>query len=210
MFDDVDHAASLFGLQAFGNIYTRIGNPTNAVLEERVAALEGGTAGLAVASGHAAQVLVMHALMKPGDEFVASKKLYGGSINQFNHAFKNFGWNVVWADPDDISTFERAVTPKTKAIFIESIANPGGVITDIEAVADDRAQGRRAADRRQHAGDALPVQADRARRRHRRALADQVPRRPRQLDRRHDRRRRHVQLVARGPLSDAVGAAPGI
>src|SRR6201987_5268080 len=135
VFDDVDHAASLFGLQAFGNIYTRIGNPTNAVLEERVAALEGGTAGLAVASGHAAQVLVFHALMKPGDEFVAAKKLYGGSINQFNHSFKNFGWNVVWADPDDIATFERAISPKTKAIFIESIANPGGVITDIAAVA---------------------------------------------------------------------------
>ena len=77
----------------------------------------------------------MHTLMTPGDEFVASKKLYGGSINQFNHSFKNFGWNVVWADPDDISSFEKAVTPKTKAIFIESIANPGGVITDIEAVA---------------------------------------------------------------------------
>src|SRR5882672_6704668 len=134
VFDDVDHAASLFGLQAFGNIYTRIGNPTNAVLEERVAALEGGTAGLAVASGHAAQVLVMQALMMPGEEFVASKKLYGGSINQFNHAFKSFGWNVVWADPDDISTFERGISPKTKAIFIESIANPGGVITDIAAV----------------------------------------------------------------------------
>ncbi|HEX5210990.1 MAG TPA: O-acetylhomoserine aminocarboxypropyltransferase [Pseudolabrys sp.] len=134
VFDDVDHAASLFGLQAFGNIYTRIGNPTCAVLEERVAALEGGTAGLAVASGHAAQVIVMHALMTPGDEFVASKKLYGGSINQFNHSYKNFGWNVVWADPDDISTFEKAVTPKTKSIFIESIANPGGIITDIEAV----------------------------------------------------------------------------
>jgi len=135
VFDDVDHAASLFGLQAFGNIYTRIGNPTNAVLEERVAALEGGTAGLAVASGHAAQMIVMHNLMTPGDEFVASKKLYGGSINQFNHAYKNFGWNVVWADPDDLVSFEQAVTTKTKAIFIESIANPGGVITDIEAVA---------------------------------------------------------------------------
>jgi O-acetylhomoserine (thiol)-lyase len=135
VFDDVEHAASLFGLQAFGNIYTRIGNPTCAVLEERVAALEGGTAGLAVASGHAAQVVVMHALMTPGDEFVASKKLYGGSINQFNHSFKNFGWQVAWADPDDIASFEKAVTPKTKAIFIESIANPGGVITDIEAVA---------------------------------------------------------------------------
>src|SRR5204862_176739 len=135
VFDDVDHAASLFGLQAFGNIYTRIGNPTSAVLEERVAALEGGTAGLAVASGHAAQVIVMHALMRPGEEFVASRKLYGGSINQFNHAFKNFDWNVVWADPDDIGSFERAINQKTKAIFIESIANPGGVITDIEAIA---------------------------------------------------------------------------
>jgi O-acetylhomoserine (thiol)-lyase len=80
-------------------------------------------------------MIVMHCLMQPGEEFVASKKLYGGSINQFNHAFKNFGWNVVWADPDDIGTFERAITPKTKAIFIESIANPGGVITDIEAIA---------------------------------------------------------------------------
>jgi O-acetylhomoserine (thiol)-lyase len=135
VFDDVDHAASLFGLQSFGNIYTRIGNPTNAVLEERVAALEGGTAGLAVASGHAAQVLVFHALMRPGDEFVAARKLYGGSINQFNHAFKSFGWNVVWAEPDDIGSFERAISAKTKAIFIESIANPGGIITDIEAIA---------------------------------------------------------------------------
>jgi O-acetylhomoserine (thiol)-lyase len=135
VFDDVDHAASLFGLQTFGNIYTRIGNPTTAVLEERVAALEGGTAGLAVASGHAAQLIVMHALMTSGDELVASTKLYGGSINQFNHAFKNFGWNVVWADPDDPGSFARAVTPKTKAIFIESIANPGGVITDIGAIA---------------------------------------------------------------------------
>jgi O-acetylhomoserine (thiol)-lyase len=134
VFEDVDHAAALFGLQTFGNIYTRIGNPTNAVLEERVAALEGGTAGLAVASGHAAQALVMHALMTPGDEFVASKKLYGGSINQFNHAFRNFGWNVVWADPDDLDSFERALSPKTKAIFVESIANPGGIITDMDAI----------------------------------------------------------------------------
>src|SRR5881227_253871 len=115
VFNDADHAASLFGLQAFGNIYTRIGNPTNAVLEERVAALEGGTAGLAVASGRSEEVLVMQALLMPGKEFVASKKLYGGSINQFNHAFKNFGWNVVWAEPDDIGTFERAVSARTKA-----------------------------------------------------------------------------------------------
>ena len=135
VFDDVDHAASLFGLQAFGNIYSRIGNPTCAVLEERVAALEGGTAALAVASGHAAQVLVFHALMQPGDEFVAGNKLYGGTINQFTHTFKNFGWNVAWANADDPSSFEAAITPKTKAIFVESIANPGGVIVDLQAIA---------------------------------------------------------------------------
>jgi O-acetylhomoserine (thiol)-lyase len=135
VFDDVDHAASLFGLQAFGNIYTRITNPTNAVLEERIAALEGGTAALAVASGHAAEFLTLHALMQPGDEFVAANKLYGGSINQFNHSYKNFGWQVVWADTDDPDSFERAITPRTKAIFCESIANPGGVITDIAALA---------------------------------------------------------------------------
>ena len=135
VFNDADHAASLFGLQSFGNIYTRIGNPTNAVLEERVAALEGGTAAVAVASGHAAQVVVFQTLLQPGDEFIAGRRLYGGSINQFNHAFKSFGWNVVWADTDDVSTFEKALTPKTKAIFIESIANPGGTITDIEAIA---------------------------------------------------------------------------
>jgi O-acetylhomoserine (thiol)-lyase len=134
VFDDVDHAASLFGLQQFGNIYTRIGNPTQAVLEERVAALEGGTAGLATASGHAAQLLVFHALMQPGDEFIASRQLYGGSVNQFGQAFKNFGWNVKWADGRDPESFRRLVHAKTKAIFIESIANPGGIVIDVEAI----------------------------------------------------------------------------
>ena len=159
VFDDVEHAASLFGLQAFGNIYTRIGNPTCAVLEERVAALEGGTAGLAVASGHAAQIIVLHALMTPGDELIASKKLYGGSINQFNHSIKNFGWNVVWADPDDISTFEKAVSPKTKAIFVEFDRQSGRYRHRHRGGVQDRAQGWCAADRRQHAGDAVLVQA---------------------------------------------------
>lgn len=136
VFDDVDHAASLFGLQAFGNIYTRITNPTTAVLEERVAALEGGTAALAVASGHAAQLLVMHALLQPGDEFVSARKLYGGSINQFGQSFKSFGWHVNWADGLTAEDFESAITPKTKAIFIESLANPGGVVMDINGIAE--------------------------------------------------------------------------
>ncbi len=134
VFQDTDHAAQLFGLQAFGNIYTRITNPTQAVLEGRIAALEGGTAALAVASGHSAQFLTFHTLLEPGDEFIAGSQLYGGSINQFNHSFKKFDWRVVWANSLDPSSFERAVTPKTKAIFVESIANPGGVVVDIEAI----------------------------------------------------------------------------
>jgi O-acetylhomoserine (thiol)-lyase len=134
VFNDVQHASDLFALRAFGNIYTRIMNPTQSVLEAKVAALEGGTAALAVASGHAAQLLTFHAMMQPGDEFVAARQLYGGSINQFNHSFKSFGWHVAWADSEDISSFEKAITPKTKAIFIESICNPGGRFTDIEAV----------------------------------------------------------------------------
>jgi O-acetylhomoserine (thiol)-lyase len=135
VFDDVDHAAALFNLETFGNIYTRITNPTQAVLEERMAALEGGTAGLAVASGHAAQMIVFHTLLEPGDDFVAARQLYGGSINQFTHSFKKCGSTVRWADTTDPQSFRAAVTPKTKAIFVESIANPGGIITDIAAVA---------------------------------------------------------------------------
>ena len=135
VFEDADHAAALFNLQVFGNIYSRIMNPTNAVLEERVAALEGGRAGLAVASGHAAQLIALHTLMGPGDRIVAARQLYGGSINQFSQGFAKFDWHVDWADARDPESFKRALTDKTKAIFIESIANPGGIITDIEAIA---------------------------------------------------------------------------
>ena len=104
VFDDVDHAAALFNLETFGNIYTR-------------------TAGLAVASGHAAQHLIFHTLLESGDEFIAGRQLYGGSINQFNVSFKKCDWNVVWADADDPSSFEAALTDNTRAIFIESLAN---------------------------------------------------------------------------------------
>ncbi|CAN7442743.1 O-acetylhomoserine aminocarboxypropyltransferase [Pararhizobium sp. LjRoot235] len=136
VFNDADHAASLFGLQAFGNIYTRIMNPTQAVLEERVAALEGGTAALAVASGHAAQLLVFHAIMSPGDNFLAARQLYGGSVNQFGNAFKSFDWRVRWVDTADISSFESQIDERTKAIFIESLANPGGTFVDIAAISE--------------------------------------------------------------------------
>ena len=135
VFEDADHAAALFNLQVFGNIYSRIMNPTNAVLEERVAALEGGRAGLAVSSGHAAQLIALHTLMSPGDNIVAARQLYGGSVNQFSQGFAKFDWHVNWADTRDAKSFEKALTPNTKAIFIESIANPGGIISDIEAIA---------------------------------------------------------------------------
>ncbi len=136
VFNDAEHAASLFGLQAFGNIYTRIMNPTQAVLEERIAALEGGTAALAVASGHAAQLLVFHTIMRPGDNFVAARRLYGGSINQFGTAFESFDWHVRWADALDPKAIEQQIDGRTRAIFIESLANPGGTFVDIEAVSD--------------------------------------------------------------------------
>jgi O-acetylhomoserine (thiol)-lyase len=135
VFEDADHAAALFNLQVFGNIYSRIMNPTNAVLEERVAALEGGRAGLAVASGHAAQLIALHTLMSPGDNIVSARQLYGGSINQFSQGFAKFDWHVNWADTRDPQSFKKAITPKTKAVFIESIANPGGIVSDIEAIA---------------------------------------------------------------------------
>ena len=133
VFEDADHAAALFNLQVFGNIYSRIMNPTNAVLEERVAALEGGRAGLSCGSGHAAQLLALHTLMGPGDNIVAARQLYGGSINQFSQGFAKFDWHVKWADATKPDSFQPDA--RTKAIFVESIANPGGIITDIEKVA---------------------------------------------------------------------------
>ena len=135
VFEDVDHAASLFNLQDFGYVYSRLGNPTVSALEERVASLEGGRGAVAAASGHAAQLLAFFTIMEPGDEFVASRNLYGGSITQFTHSFRKFGWKVSFVDPTDPENFRRAITPKTKAIFLEVLANPGGLVVDIEPVA---------------------------------------------------------------------------
>ena len=135
VFDDVDHAASLFNLHNFGYIYTRLTNPTVAVLEERVANLEGGRAAVAAASGHAAQFLVFATMMEQGDEFVASRNLYGGSLTQFGLSFRKLGWTCHFVDPADPENFRRALTPRCKAIFVESLANPGGVIVDLEPVA---------------------------------------------------------------------------
>lgn len=133
VFEDVDQAASLFNLQTFGNIYSRLTNPTVSVLEERVASLENGAAALAVASGHAAQLVVMFGLLEPGDNFVSSNKLYGGSITQFGVTFQKMNWECRFADPDNPEAFRPLIDDRTKAIFIESSSNPGGVLTDIEA-----------------------------------------------------------------------------
>ncbi|OWR01418.1 O-acetylhomoserine aminocarboxypropyltransferase [Sphingopyxis witflariensis] len=135
VFDDVEHASRLFNLQEFGNIYTRIMNPTNGALEGKIAALEGGVGALAVASGHAAQFLAFHTLMEPGCEIVAAKKLYGGSLNQLGHSFRKMAWNTHFVDADNADNVAAAINDKTRAVFIESLANPGGVVQDIEAIA---------------------------------------------------------------------------
>lgn len=135
VFHDSDHAASLFNLQTFGFIYSRLTNPTVSALEERIASLENGLGGTCCASGHAAQVLTFFSFMEPGDEFIASTRLYGGSITQFGKTFKKFDWHAHFVDVDDLEAVRAALTPKCKAIFVESLANPGGVVSDLEPLA---------------------------------------------------------------------------
>jgi OAH/OAS sulfhydrylase len=135
-FDDSDHAARLFGLQEFGNIYTRIMNPTTDVFEQRVAALEGGAAGVATASGQAAQLLAFTTLLEAGDHIVSTSYLYGGTYNQFKVAFPRLGLNVSFVDGDDPADFEAAITDKTKALYLETIGNPKYNIPDFEAIAE--------------------------------------------------------------------------
>jgi O-acetylhomoserine (thiol)-lyase len=135
VFDDTAHAAALFGLQQFGNIYTRIMNPTNAALEERVAALEGGIGALALASGHAAQFLLFTTLCQPGDQIVSSRTLYGGSYTQLDVTLRRWGVDTVFIDPDDPENYRRAITPRTKLLYGETIGNPLLDVLDIEAVA---------------------------------------------------------------------------
>ncbi len=135
VFEDSAHAASLFALQQFGNIYTRIMNPTTDVFEQRVAALEGGIAGLATSSGQAAQFLAITSLMGPGDELISATTLYGGTYTQFDVSFRRLGIDVKFVEPDDPENFRRAITPKTRAIYGETIANPRMNVLDIEKVA---------------------------------------------------------------------------
>src|ERR1700687_1641659 len=133
-FENSDHAAALFGLQQFGNIYSRIMNPTTDVFEQRVAALEGGIAGLATSSGQAAQFLAITSLLGPGDEMVAASTLYGGTYTQFDVSFRRLGIGVKFVEPEDPENFRKAITSKTRAVYVETIANPRMNVLDIEAV----------------------------------------------------------------------------
>lgn len=135
VFNDSDHAASLFALQEFGNIYTRIMNPTNAVFEERMASLEGGVGALATASGQAAQLLAISSLCQSGDEIVSAATLYGGTYTQFDTTFRRFGYDTKFVNPDDLDNFRHALTAKTRLVYVETIANPRMNVIDIEGVA---------------------------------------------------------------------------
>jgi O-acetylhomoserine (thiol)-lyase len=136
VFENSDHAAALFGLQQFGNIYSRIMNPTTAVFEERVAALEGGVAGLATASGQAAQFLTLTSLLQAGDHLVAAATLYGGTYTQFEVSFRRLGIETTFVEPDDPENFRKAIRPNTRALYGETVANPRMNILDIEKVAE--------------------------------------------------------------------------
>jgi len=137
VFDDADHAASLFNLQQAGFIYSRLTNPTVSVLEERLASLEGGRGAIATSSGHAAQLVALFPLMRPGDEIVAARQLYGGSLNQMGNAFaRAFGWVTRFVDATAPDSVRAAVTERTRAVFVESLANPGGIVVDLRAIAD--------------------------------------------------------------------------
>jgi O-acetylhomoserine (thiol)-lyase len=134
-FDDTAHAARLFGLEEFGNIYTRIMNPTTAVLEERVASLENGIAALALASGQAAQFVALSTIAAPGDQIVSASTLYGGTVTQFDVTMRRLGYDFVFVEPDNPENFRKAITPKTKLLYAETIGNPRSNVLDIEAVA---------------------------------------------------------------------------
>ncbi|WP_439522899.1 O-acetylhomoserine aminocarboxypropyltransferase/cysteine synthase family protein [Marivita sp.] len=134
VFRDADHAAALFNLQEVGYIYSRLTNPTVAALQERMATLEGGAGAVCCSSGHAAQIMALFPLMGPGKNVVASTRLYGGSVTQLSHTIKRFGWSATFVDFDDLDAVKAAINDDTRAVFCESIANPGGYITDLDAI----------------------------------------------------------------------------
>ena len=195
VFRDTDHAAALFGLAELGNIYTRIMNPTQAVFEERIASLEGGVAALAVSSGQAAETIALLNLAENGGHVVSSASLYGGTYNLFHYTLPKLGIEVTFVDdPDDLDAWRAAIRPEHQGVLRRDARQPEGRRARLRRRLGHRARGQDPARGRQHAGDAVPGQPARPRRRHRGALGHQVHRRARDLDRRRDRRRRHLRL----------------
>ena len=200
VFQDSDHAAALFNLERAGHIYTRISNPTTAVLEERLAALEGGVGAICTASGMAAMHLAIATLLGAGDHIVASSSLYGGTINLLAHTLPRFGITTTFVKPRELDAFRSAITSNTRLVIGETIGNPGLEVLDIPAVAQIAHEAK------------IPLLIDNTfatpylsrpielGRRHRDELGDQMARRPRHRHRRRDRRRRPVRL-ARVPAS---------
>ena len=207
-FKSTEHAANLFGLAETGNIYSRLMNPTNDVVEQRVAALEGGTAGLLVASGQAAETYAVLNLTRSGDHIVSSASIYGGTYNLFAHTLRKLGIEVTFIeDQDNLDEWKAAINPNTKLFFAESIGNPQDQLPEHPRGLSNRPRRGRAADRRQHHCDAVPDPPPRARSRHRRALGDEVPRRARFRARRRHRRRRQVRMVG-SPTSSPTSTSP--
>jgi len=194
-FRDTDHAAALFGLAEAGNIYTRIMNPTQAVVEERIAALEGGVGALLVGSGQAAETLAILNLAGSGDHLVSSPSLYGGTYNLFHYTLPKLGIEVTFVDdPDDLDQWRRAVRPNTKAFFGETISNPKNDILDLEGVSTVAHEAGIPLIVDNTVPTPLPRAAAGVGRRHRRALGDEVPRWPRHRGRWGDRGRRDVRM----------------
>ena len=201
-FTSLSEARDLFALRREGNIYSRAANPTVLVFEQRVAELEGGIAAAGVASGQAAVALALLALAKQGEHIVAARQLYGGTVDLLQDTFADWGIEVTFVDQDDADAWAAAVRPTTRALFAESITNPNAQVLDIRAVAAVARARRRAARDRPHGGDAVPAAGEGLRRRHRRALGDEVPGRARHIAR---RRRSSTSARSTSPPSRRAG-----
>ena len=174
VFDSAEHASSLFNLQTFGNIYTRLSNPTTAAFEERMAALEGGRAAVATASGMAAEMTAILTLLESGDHIVAAKSLYGGTHTLLTVNLPKLGIDCTLVDADDPSAFEAAITDKTRLVYAEALGNPGINVLDIAAIARCGPRSRRPLDDRRNFRNAIPLQTHRTRRGYRRPFGNQI------------------------------------
>ena len=210
VFDDTDHAASLFNLERPGYVYSRISNPTVAVLEERLAGLEGGVGAICTSSGMAAMHIGIATLLGTGDHIVASASLYGGTVNLLAHTLPRFGITTTFVKPRDLEGFRAALKPNTRLVIGETIGNPGLEVFEYSGDRRHRSSGRRPAAHRQHLRHALSVPAARIRRRSGDALAHEVDRRPRHRDRRRLDRRRPLRLAGVRQVPDFDGAGRGI